>query len=39
MEIAQLLFAEISSLPKQNYKKTWRYSKNNWTSYMENVKK
>jgi deoxycytidine triphosphate deaminase len=22
MEIAQLLFAEISSLPKQNYKKT-----------------
>jgi deoxycytidine triphosphate deaminase len=33
MEIAQLLFSKISSIPTKNYKKTGRYSKENWTSY------
>ncbi len=33
MEIAQLLFSKISSTPNKNYKKTGRYSKENWTSY------
>ncbi len=36
MEIAQLLFAPISSLPEQHYDKTWRYSKENWLAYKDN---
>ncbi len=35
MEIAQLLFSSISSIPKQNYKKTGRYSQENWSSYKD----
>lgn len=35
MEIAQLIFADISSPSKNSYKQTWRYSKENWVSYTE----
>ena len=33
MEIAQLLFAQLSSLPQQNYHEKWRYAQENWISY------
>jgi len=33
MEIAQLIFAEISSPPEHSYEKKWRYADENWTSY------
>lgn len=33
MEIAQLIFAEMSSPPEGDYKKTGRYHSKNWTSY------
>ena len=33
MEIAQLLFAGMSSSPESDYKKTGRYHDKNWTSY------
>jgi len=33
MEIAQLIFAKISSQPEHGYEKKGRYHKENWTSY------
>ncbi|OIP54290.1 dCTP deaminase [Candidatus Gracilibacteria bacterium CG2_30_37_12] len=33
MEIAQLIFAEMSSVPEVDYKETGRYHGKNWTSY------
>ena len=33
MEIAQLLFAQMSSAPRQSYGEKWRYADENWTSY------
>lgn len=33
MEIAQLIFADISSPPEHGYEKTGRYATENWTSY------
>lgn len=33
MEIAQLIFANMSSPPEGDYKKTGRYNEKNWTSY------
>ena len=33
MEIAQLIFAEISTPPEHGYEKKWRYVDENWTSY------
>ena len=33
MEIAQLLFAQMSSYPRQSYGEKWRYAEENWTSY------
>jgi len=33
MEIAQLIFADISSPPRHGYEKKWRYHKENWKSY------
>ncbi len=34
MEIAQLLFAEMSSAPERDYKETGRYHGKNWSSYV-----
>lgn len=34
MEIAQLLFSNISSPPEKLYDKTWRYMNHNWTGYV-----
>lgn len=33
MEIAQLIFAQMSSPPRNTYEKTGRYATENWTSY------
>ena len=34
MEIAQITFSMLSSLPKQTYKKNGRYAKNNWKHFL-----
>ncbi len=34
MEIAQITFSMISSPPKQNYKKTGRFAKDNWKHFV-----
>lgn len=34
MEIAQLIFAHMSSLPDRDYKETGRYHGKNWSSYV-----
>ncbi|MDO8552767.1 MAG: dCTP deaminase [bacterium] len=34
MEIAQITFSTISSPPKQNYKKTGRFAKDNWNHFV-----
>lgn len=35
MPIAQLIFAEMSSSPLHDYKKTGRYNEKNWVGYVE----
>jgi dCTP deaminase len=35
MEIAQLLFSPISSIPEKMYHQSWRYAKDNWAGFRE----
>jgi deoxycytidine triphosphate deaminase len=35
MEIAQITFSQISSIPEKTYDKVWRYHTNNWTGFVE----
>jgi dCTP deaminase len=35
MDIAQLTFSQLSSPPKQNYKKIGRFAKNNWNNFAQ----
>jgi hypothetical protein len=35
MEIAQITFSKLTSPPKQNYKKTGRFAKDNWSHFVQ----
>jgi len=39
MEIAQITFSKLSSPPKQNYRKTGRFAKDNWKHFVAAKKK
>jgi len=39
MEIAQLTFSRLTSPPRQSYKKTGRYAKNNWKHFTDAKKR
>lgn len=39
MEIAQITFSKLSSPPKQNYRKTGRFAKDNWKHFVPAKKK
>src|SRR4051812_13318379 len=39
MEIAQITFSKLSSAPSQNYKKTGRFSKDNWKHFAQAKKR